>query len=59
MEVMRMTGFENRTFRDLVNMKSRELELTENEEGIELAEELRKLVNRVYAFQQKNGTDKQ
>ena len=54
-----MTGFENRTFRDLVNMKSRELELTEMEEGIELAEELRKLVNRIYAFQQKNGIDKQ
>lgn len=54
-----MTGFENRTFRDLVNIKSRELELTETEEGIELAEELKKLVNRVYAFQQKNGTDKQ
>lgn len=54
-----MTGFENRTFRDLVNMKSRELELTEKEEGIELAEELRRLINRVYAFQQKNGTDKE
>ena len=54
-----MTSFENRTFRDLVNIKARELELTETEEGIELAEELRKLINRAYAFQQKNGTDKQ
>lgn len=54
-----MTGFENRALRDLVNMKSRELELTEKEEGVELAEELRKLVNRVYSFQQKNDTDKQ
>lgn len=54
-----MTSFENRTLRDLVNMKSRELELTEMEEGIELAEELRKLIKKVYAFQQKNGTDKE
>ncbi len=54
-----MTSFENRTFRDLVNMKSRELELTETKEGEDLAEELRKLVKRIYAFQQKNGTDSQ
>ena len=52
-----MTGFENRALRDLVNMKSRELELTEKEEAVELAEELRSLIKRVYAFQRKNGTD--
>ena len=54
-----MTGFENRTFRDLVNIKSRELELTETKEGEDLAEELRKLVNRIYAFQQINNTANQ
>lgn len=54
-----MTGFENRTFRDLVNIKARELELTETKEGEDLAEELRKIINRVYSFQNKNGTDKQ
>lgn len=52
-----MTSFENRTFRELVNMKSRELERTENEEALELAEELRKLINRIYAFQQTNGKE--
>ena len=59
MEGLKMTGFENRAFRNLVNMKSRELELTEMQEGEGLAEELRKLVNRIYAFQQKNNTDNQ
>lgn len=52
-----MTSFENRTFRELVNMKSRELEQTEKEEAIELAVELRKLINKVYAFQHKNGKE--
>ena len=52
MEGLKMTNFENRTFRELVSMKSRELERTEREEAIELADELRKLVNRIYAFQQ-------
>lgn len=47
-----MTNFENRTFRELVSMKSREMERTEREEAIELADELRKLINRIYAFQQ-------
>lgn len=52
-----MTNFENRTFRDLVNIKARELELTETEEGEDLAEELKRLVKHIYAFQHKNGTD--
>ena len=49
-----MTRFEDRTFRDLANMKSRELEQTETQEGEDLSEELRRLVKRIYAFQQKN-----
>lgn len=52
-----MTSFENRAFRDLVNIKAKELELTETKEGEDLAEELKRLVKRIYAFQQKNGTD--
>ena len=48
-----MTGFENRAFRDLANMKSRELELTEDNAAIELAEQLRKLVNQIYGYQEK------
>ena len=52
-----MTGFENRAFRDLVNMKSRELELTEDNAAIELAEQLRKLVNQIYGYQEKQKSD--
>ena len=52
-----MTAFENRTFRELVRMKARELELTGTEKGEDLAEELRKLVKEIYAFQQQNDTD--
>lgn len=52
-----MTGFENRTFRDLVNIKASELRLTETEEGENLADELQELIRKIYAFQQKNGTD--
>lgn len=52
-----MTGFENRAFRDLANMKSRELELTEDDAAIELAEQLRKLVNQIYGYQEKKKSD--
>ena len=48
-----MTGFENRAFRDLANIKSRELELTGDNAAIEFAEQLRKLVNQIYGYQEK------
>ena len=50
-----MTSFEDRTLRELVRMKAREVELTETEEGERLAEELKRLVKEIYAFQQQNN----
>lgn len=52
-----MTGFENRAFRDLANMKSRELELMEDNAAIELADQLRKLVNQIYGYQEKQKNE--
>ena len=50
-----MTGFENKTFKTLVNIKASELILTETKEGKALAEELQNLVDKIYSFQQKIG----
>ena len=53
-----MTGFENRAFRDLANIKASELTLTETEEGENLADELLELIRKIYSFQQKMKTNK-
>lgn len=54
-----MTPFENRTLRDLVGMKSRELEKEGTEEAVSLAEELRELVKRIYGHQQANNGERE
>lgn len=46
-----MTTFENKTFRELVWMKSAELEKDETEESLKLAEELRQIVKEIYGYQ--------
>ena len=48
-----MTYFENRAFRDLATMKARELEETGTEEAEQIADELRKLIKKIYAYQAK------
>lgn len=53
-----MTGFENKTFRELVSMKAFELEKMGTEEAETLSEDLRILVRRIYAFQSKETADK-
>lgn len=52
-----MTAFEDRTLRELVRMKAREVELTGTEEGERLAEELKKLIKQICAFQQQNNSE--